>query len=864
MRKGIAAGSLLVLLLFGVWWLVRGDPPRNASSPSPQGIVPTPTEPVRSVSAPTQPSVLAEQKSDQAPERESIRTEAPTPAPAPAASRAHVFGKLAGEDGVPVAGASLWLDCDGEWAKGVEMPSVEIHGYRTHAFETKSDAEGKFEFDVPVPTSDWVMFFFESDEFHSIDGRDFGPAGGRNQARLKVGDNDLETFHLAWTGSIEGTVHASDGSPIAKAEVTIHGALPGARVLHCRSESDGTFHLGHVPPGSWTLKAKCEGFLSLEKKSVDVEARRRTSGMSVVLEHGPTITGVVVDERGAPVGGVRIEGWPAHSGQGAQTKSAADGSFTMAIPQNDAYRFDIAAPGFEHLGGYTSTAYEPGTRDVRLVLKRSREVDVPVVDAETGAAVEMYGIALSVTEHDGWHTDEPLEAPGIVKHAGGRARVSLDRGKVMARVLAPGYAAVSVQLEVPGDARETLPIRLVRASSISGRVGRAGAPRASARVELASAWIKRDVSKPDEPEEELIFSDNYFHDIAGFGGRGRDATLDAEGRFRFDDLPAGHYRLVVRDAGTAPYVIESIAIATKQALDLGEIVLRAGCSIRGRIVPAPTPSVGRWEVTLDRPYAREHAEVDSTGAFRFDGVDPGKHVLVVKCEDSIDEPIPMLEIDVAAGEIKDVVLDVGALVPARVTVHVTRGGLPVEGVQVIGYCEATRQENRIGELTNAHGMATGNCAPGDAVRFSALSNAQLLLGEQATAVRVSAGESIDISLAINAGRARVQFPAGFVVPPRARAVVILDTEGSHARRRVVMCETPDCPMKIGVEWKDPAIDLGEIAQGEYELSVDVSQASESTGASVEFRTIAPPYRGKLVVKADETAICALVPYEANK
>jgi hypothetical protein len=852
----IAAGIVLASLLAALWLSLRDESP--SSSPATHSVPRSSFQPEPSRSADVQPPAPASAGAAEMSTRASVAS-APTAvaSAAPSAPRTHVFGRLVGEDGAPIAGASLWLDCDGEWAAGVKMPSVDIRGHRTSAFESKSDAEGRFDFDVPVPTSSEVLFFFEPDEFHSIDSREFGPDAGHQQPPLKAGDNDLGAFRLTWTGSIEGTVRAGDGSAIAKAQVSIHGAS------QCRSESDGKFLLEHVPAGSWSLEVKRDGFMSLEK-SVAIEARHRTSGTSIVLERAPSISGMVVDESGAPLAGIQVQGWPAESGQGAHCQTAADGTFTMALPRNGEYRFDIQAPGYEHFGGFASTAYAPGTRDVRIVLEKSHDVDVSIVDAETGAAVESFGIALTVVEADGWHTDESLEVPKVTERANGRATVPLERGKVIARVFAPGYASVSVPLEVSAGAREAPPIRLVKAASIRGRVVRAGAPRTSARVELASAWSKRDVSQPDEPEEERIFSDNYARDVAGFAGRKRDATVDAEGRFHFDDLGAGRYRLVVRDSDDAPYVVESIAVAAKQALDLGDIALRAGGSIRGRIVPQPTLTIGKWEVTLDRPYAPEHAEVDTSGLFRFDGIEPGKHVLVVKCESSDDEPKPLLEIDVAAGETREVVLDVGALVPARVTVRVTRGGLPVQGVQVIGSCEATRQESRIGDATDLHGVATGNCTPCDAVRFNVLSELQLPLGEATTAIRVPAGESIDVSVSVNAGRARVEFPAGFVVPPRARAVVIVGVPGSPEQSRVVTCSTPDCPMMFGASWKESAIDLGELRAGEYELSVDVAQASEAKGASIEFRNLAPAYRGKLVVKTDASAVCTLAPYEPPK
>jgi Carboxypeptidase regulatory-like domain len=778
--------------------------------------------------------------------------------------RARVFGKLEGEDGTPIVGATLWMQCVGEeWTKGVVMPTVEIHGDKATAYETNSDPDGKFAFDLPLPTADWVTFSFEADDFHSIDGREFGPAGGRNRDRLREGDNDLGTFRLANTGTIEGLVRANDGAPIEGAEVTIHGSLPDGRELHCHSGADGRFLLGHVPEGTAKVQVKHDAFQLSERPSITVERRKRTTEVDFILEPSGTISGVVVDERGTPLTGIEVDAVPVRGGYGAEARSAGDGAFTMYLPQNESYRFDFDAAGFDHFGGFTSTAYEPGARDVRLVLKRAEEVEVNVVDAETGSAIERFGIALTVVSGERGYRQEDLSVPKVKEHPNGRVKVRRESGSVMARVIAPGYASVSVPLQPRDASIETQTIQLTKAGSLTGRVVLAGSLVKGAQVELKAAPIKRDASQPDEPEEEIVFSDNYTQDVEGFAGRQRKVEVDADGRFRFDDLLAGHYRLAIHSGATAPYIVESIAIGPKEAIDLGNIALRLGSSINGRIVTPPGREVGQWEVTLDRRYARENAEVGSNGLFHFDGIEPGRHALLVKRTGSPEEPMPIVEVDLASGQTKDVVIDVAPLYPARVSVHVSRAGDPVEGVRVVAECETTKEQTWIGTATDAKGDVSGECTPCDAVRFRALSALQLPLGE-IDARPVAAGARLEITLSIANGRARIEFPGGFIIPPRSQAVAVLDAADTRRVSGVVECSSADYPIPIGAVWKDPTIDLGEIAPGEYTISVNVTQLSEGSGPGFVSLPFGPGYRGKLVVRPNELAVCALNPNEAPK
>lgn len=126
----------------------------------------------------------------------------------------------------------------------------------------------------------------------------------------------------------------------------------------------------------------------------------------------------------------------------------------------------------------------------------------------------------------------------------------------------------------------------------------------------------------------------------------RSTTSDAEGRYRFADLPAGRYILVVNKGGYVSLQYGQkrpldggtpIVVGDAQALNAINVALQRGSVIAGRVTdefgePIARASVQamRFSYGVDgqrRPQASETAMTDDLGQFRLFGLAPGEYIV---------------------------------------------------------------------------------------------------------------------------------------------------------------------------------------------------------------------------------------------
>ncbi len=114
-----------------------------------------------------------------------------------------------------------------------------------------------------------------------------------------------------------------------------------------------------------------------------------------------------------------------------------------------------------------------------------------------------------------------------------------------------------------------------------------------------------------------------------------EATTDASGRFRFDDvLPGGEFRLYTRMASPAALGQASIprdvtAPGIRETLEVGELNLHPGHRVRGRVLLADGRRPEGVLAVLERSTADDAQQqpVDDDGAFAFEGV-PSESVVL--------------------------------------------------------------------------------------------------------------------------------------------------------------------------------------------------------------------------------------------
>jgi len=169
----------------------------------------------------------------------------------------------------------------------------------------------------------------------------------------------------AQPGSIDGRVTNSiTGDLVPGAAIRLlplHYAGEHASEPQANSQSDGSFHLDSVPPGSYIVIAERDGFVLGQPDSrppfVNVQPGQFISGLTVQITPEGSMTGKVVDEDGKPVAeaDVRaISNVGRSSRQSARTDSA--GVFKLPKLAPGSY-YLLADPPVKTQAGFVRTIY---------------------------------------------------------------------------------------------------------------------------------------------------------------------------------------------------------------------------------------------------------------------------------------------------------------------------------------------------------------------------------------------------------------------------------------------------------------------------------------------------------------------------
>lgn len=298
----------------------------------------------------------------------------------PLARGATVTGRVVDGDSLPVAGAQVRLSGGGRLPAGLGFPA----GFWLNPPRggSRTGPDGRFELAGLAPREGPVSVRADHPEH---------PPGRSEPFELARLDATHEAeVRLERGVTIRGQTRV-DGQPTAL-EIHWSGERSGGST---RSNDRGDYLLRGLPPGEITLRPRLEHEDEDLPRAED-QSLVATDGAELVvdldLDGGlQWIRGRVVDTVGAPVAGADVRALPSEGDvftsqngdewviEDARTRSRADGSFELAVPDLAGLVVDLTARS-----GPAATSVQgvrPGTDELELVLPALGPLELRVVDA---------------------------------------------------------------------------------------------------------------------------------------------------------------------------------------------------------------------------------------------------------------------------------------------------------------------------------------------------------------------------------------------------------------------------------------------------------------------------------------------------
>jgi hypothetical protein len=441
--------------------------------------------------------------------------------------------------------------------------------------------------------------------------------------------------------SISGLVYDMEGSIVPGARVLattyqLAGNIP-TTAASTESDAQGRFKL-ELSEGSYHLTGQKDGYGTslIIANSGDV--------VSLILPKSGAVTGHVYDDKHRPVQHFAIDVITAAPDETAAPAplwskrfDSPDGSFR--VPSFPAWPVSIRATATGFSPAFSPmVAVEPGkTRELDLTLAVGCSLVGTVVD-ERGAAAPYVFLDAEARMGSGMTSEVSMEAAKQTQ-TDERGRFQLDNvptGQVMIRAYDGSHAVTTATLTV-GDCAKVEPLKMTMTlgGSITGLVkGGDGKPLIGARLVLS-------------------------HRSVGFV----NTTTDAEGRFRFEQIPAAIVRIEAQHRGQRTVVFTTVKEGALVEQNI-QLFGKGTGKLRGLITASKRPIAGAQlliasnhglEDGLDLYYPITGAD----GTYQLDGLPDGTYLV------SVSSTSRSTGVTVKGGEVTTQDLDIADKPPPR-------------------------------------------------------------------------------------------------------------------------------------------------------------------------------------------------------
>jgi protocatechuate 3,4-dioxygenase beta subunit len=441
-------------------------------------------------------------------------------------------------------------------------------------------------------------------------------------APITVADRPVGNVEIVMRagGVLAGSVADDAHKPVPYATVRVTSAnqmVWSTSARQATTDDKGAFELRGLPRAKLQIRADSDTAAS-KIVDLDLSSKPRLDNVVLVLDVAGSITGVVVDDKGAPVPEVQVNAFPDIFG-GASTDSLAlagfsstttggGGEFTIRGRPDGGYRIWAArrSAGFGDWG-QQGTAAKTGDKDVRIILAAPGSLVGKVALTGSDAPPKLVTVAIGF--------QMPTPVPDGAFHINDVAPGTYDvtfRGAEFADLIQH-----DVKIE-PGKPTDLGTVTVTRGRKLVGKVvDKAGAPVAGAKIKLGAMLF----SSADATEQV-----EGFESMSGI----RSTLSDQDGMFVVVGVPPK----ATSAMADHPDRGRSLAVAIPE----GEadpppvtLALRGFGSIAGKVTKKgePVPSVAVGESSKGGGAQTQFTQTGADGTFSLARVPEGPHVLNV-------------------------------------------------------------------------------------------------------------------------------------------------------------------------------------------------------------------------------------------
>lgn len=636
-------------------------------------------------------------------------------------------GVVKDKDGRPIENASVALNRSVQMTGGRGGNVVSFSGIESVRPQTETDYEGKFgfkglsagDYDVTVSRPGYTITLLNA---------------------VKAGDGTSPLDVVLNPGAaISGRLVQSTGNPVTGYQVAARPSTPapGAAMMMGRNHTfvpadpDGGFQIeGLVPGTAYDISIFGPGEFRGDAKLKNVVAP--ISDVEIEVATRGRLTGRAVDAAtGLPLTEFEAMYTPARGGGGMVVTFRGPGDVDRRTPftsPDGAFAFEDVPPGNWDVSVWAKTYRPARTSGITLAAGETKTVEVKasrglvirgrVVDAKGGRPVPDATVAArDAGGPRGMFVFGP-EAGGVVTDTDGRFEI-IDQApgayQVTARHAQFSEGSASVTL---AESDAGVEISLIAGGTIAGVVTSSqGSPLSGAEVALQNS--------AEGPR---------------FGMEGQSTLTDGVGRFRFDHLAAGRYRVGASWRTEASPLIDVPLNAGDVREDI-RLALDAGATVRGMVIGLGDGERGGLMVGAQGAqdyFANTRTTAD--GSFEFAGVPKGPLSLRATSGDMMGASrTAVREIVVAEGQTEvttDIVFEDGLSISGTVT----RRGAPVSGARVSAFTSGAGIGSSARADENGFFRITG-LKPG---RVNVFAFAESFGGQASKIVELTADTSVDL------------------------------------------------------------------------------------------------------------------------